>query len=76
MNQFCNLKYQFKSTVFNFLFWCFRESEDTMLLILKEIYSKMGIATDSQIPQQTMTIERPPPSPNTSRKENYSVPKV
>lgn len=41
----------------------FRESEDTMLLILKEIYSSMGISADNQIPQQTMRIERPCPSP-------------
>ena len=43
--------------------FCYRESEDTMLLILKEIYSSMGISVDSQIPQQTMTIERSSPSP-------------
>lgn len=36
-----------------------RESEDTMLLILKEIYSNMGVESDRQLPQQTMTIERP-----------------
>lgn len=37
---------------------CYWESEDTMLMILKEIYSSMDIATDDKIPQQTMTIER------------------
>ncbi|KAF2879623.1 hypothetical protein ILUMI_26536 [Ignelater luminosus] len=42
---------------------CYWESEDTMLLILKEIYSSMGIGADNQIPQQTMRIERPCPSP-------------
>lgn len=47
---------------------CYWESEDTMLMILKEIYGSMGIKSDSQIPQQTMTIERPPPSPKQSRK--------
>lgn len=46
---------------------CYWESEDTMLMILKEIYSSMGLKSDSQIPQQTMTIERPPPSPKQSR---------
>lgn len=46
---------------------CYWESEDTMLLILKEIYGSMGVESDSQIPQQTMTIERPPPSPKQSR---------
>ncbi|XP_017779711.1 PREDICTED: phospholipase DDHD2 isoform X2 [Nicrophorus vespilloides] len=46
---------------------CYWESEDTMLLILKEIYNSMNISTDSQIPQQTMTIERPPSSPRSGR---------
>lgn len=31
-----------------------------MLLILKEIYSSMGISTDNKVPQQTMSIERAP----------------
>ncbi|CAL7945667.1 unnamed protein product [Xylocopa violacea] len=43
---------------------CYWESEDTMLLILKEIYSSAGIQTDAQYPQQTLTIERSPPSPS------------
>ncbi|XP_011297093.1 phospholipase DDHD2 isoform X2 [Fopius arisanus] len=38
---------------------CYWESEDTMLLILKEMYGANGIQTDAQLPQQTMTIERP-----------------
>ncbi|XP_065074258.1 proline-rich protein 36 isoform X2 [Ochlerotatus camptorhynchus] len=38
---------------------CYWESEDTMLFLMKEIYSNMGVQSDSQIPQQTMTIERP-----------------
>ncbi|XP_044765161.1 SEC23-interacting protein [Coccinella septempunctata] len=38
---------------------CYWESEDTMLFILKEIYSTMEVKPDSQIPQATMTIERP-----------------
>lgn len=46
---------------------CYWDSEDTMLMILKEIYGSMGIQSDGQIPQQTMTIERPPPSPKQSR---------
>lgn len=42
-----------------FLFFeIFRESEDTTLFIIKEIYSSQGIRTDNQIPQPTMTIER------------------
>lgn len=47
---------------------CYWESEDTMLLILKEIYSSMGIQTDSQIPQQTMSVsvERPPSTSSSS----------
>ncbi|KAG5880945.1 hypothetical protein JTB14_010376 [Gonioctena quinquepunctata] len=46
---------------------CYWESEDTILLMLKEIYSSVGITSDSQIPQQSMTIERPPPSPTSLR---------
>ncbi|XP_029720369.2 mucin-5AC isoform X2 [Aedes albopictus] len=38
---------------------CYWESEDTMLFLMKEIYSSMGVQSDSQIPQQSMTIERP-----------------
>ncbi|CAG9759398.1 unnamed protein product [Ceutorhynchus assimilis] len=38
---------------------CYWESEDTVLLILKEIYTSMNIQTDDKIPQQSMTIERP-----------------
>lgn len=40
---------------------CYWESEDTALLVIKEIYSKMGVEPDRQIPQQTLTIERPVP---------------
>lgn len=29
-----------------------------MLLILKEIYGSMGIQTDAQLPQQSLSIER------------------
>ncbi|XP_014485037.1 PREDICTED: uncharacterized protein LOC106749771 isoform X2 [Dinoponera quadriceps] len=43
---------------------CYWESEDTMLLILKEMYGSMGIQTDAQLPQQTMSIERASPSPS------------
>ncbi|CAL1673935.1 unnamed protein product [Lasius platythorax] len=43
---------------------CYWESEDTMLLILKEIYGSKGIQTDTQLPQQTMSIERMSPSPS------------
>lgn len=46
---------------------CYWESEDTMLMILKEIYGSMDIKPDNQIPQQTMTIERPPSSPKPVR---------
>ncbi|KAI8128023.1 Phospholipase DDHD2 [Lucilia cuprina] len=35
------------------------DSEDTILFVMKEIYSGLGITPDSQVPQQTMTIERP-----------------
>lgn len=50
---------------------CYWESEDTILLMLKEIYSSMGITSDSQIPQQTMTIERP-----TNSSMNLSKPSI
>ncbi|XP_011707116.1 PREDICTED: phospholipase DDHD2-like, partial [Wasmannia auropunctata] len=43
---------------------CYWESEDTMLLILKEIYGSRGIQTDAQLPQQSMSIERVSPSPS------------
>lgn len=43
---------------------CYWESEDTMLLILKEIYGSRGIQTDAQLPQQSMSIERMSPSPS------------
>ncbi|KAL1492668.1 hypothetical protein ABEB36_010892 [Hypothenemus hampei] len=46
---------------------CYWESADTVLMILKEIYSSLNIETDSKIPQQTMTIERPPASPKGQR---------
>lgn len=39
-----------------------RESPDTTLFIMKEIYASLGIEADSKIPQQTMSIERPSPS--------------
>lgn len=38
---------------------CYWESEDTTLFVVKEIYSSMGVRTDSKIPQHTLTIERP-----------------
>ncbi|XP_032584341.2 proline-rich protein 36 isoform X2 [Drosophila mojavensis] len=38
---------------------CYWGSEDTILFVMKEIYAGLGISTDSQVPQQTMTIERP-----------------
>ncbi|XP_029051027.2 SEC23-interacting protein-like isoform X1 [Osmia bicornis bicornis] len=41
---------------------CYWESEDTMLMILKEIYGSAGIQTDAQLPQQTLSIERTSPS--------------
>lgn len=35
-----------------------------MLLMLKEIYGSRGIQTDTQLPQQSMLIERVSPSPS------------
>ncbi|XP_076179376.1 uncharacterized protein LOC143152776 isoform X1 [Ptiloglossa arizonensis] len=43
---------------------CYWESEDTMLMILKEIYGSAGIQTDAKLPQQTLSIERPSSSPS------------
>ncbi|XP_034937125.1 phospholipase DDHD2 isoform X2 [Chelonus insularis] len=34
---------------------CYWESEDTMLLILKEMYNSSGIQADAQLPQQMLT---------------------
>ncbi|CAK9800709.1 Phospholipase DDHD2 [Anthophora plagiata] len=59
---------------------CYWESEDTMLMMLKEIYGSAGIQTDTQLPQQTLTIERTSPSPSlsssSSTKCDGSVPVV
>lgn len=55
---------------------CYWESEDTILLMLKEIYSSMGATSDSQIPQQTMTIERATPSPNSVKKSHSPLAQV
>lgn len=52
---------------------CYWESEDTMLMIIKEIYGSLGVQADDQIPQQTMTIERPPPSPQQSRHQTQEI---
>lgn len=54
---------------------CYWESEDTMLFLMKEIYSSLGVQSDSQIPQQSMTIERPivSPTPSTSSQSNYNL---
>ena len=41
----------------------FRESEDTMLLILKEIYGSTGIQTDAQLPALSLQVC---PTPNSS----------
>lgn len=38
---------------------CYWDSEDTILFIMKEIYSSMGVEPDNQVPQHSMTIERP-----------------
>jgi len=49
---------------------CYWESADTILFIMKEIYSTMGIEADKEVPQQTLKIERPSsvesPQPSTS----------
>ncbi|XP_076658889.1 uncharacterized protein LOC143362526 isoform X2 [Halictus rubicundus] len=59
---------------------CYWESEDTMLMILKEIYGSEGIQTDAQLPQHTIPIERATPSPSlmpspsTSSKNSITAP--
>ncbi|XP_043490009.1 uncharacterized protein LOC122516344 isoform X2 [Polistes fuscatus] len=59
---------------------CYWESEDTILMILKEIYGSMGIQTDAKLPQQTLTIERPSlsssPSISSSFKSDTTVPLI
>lgn len=55
----CVLYKQTDTTYLIFFIHIFRESEDTILFMMKEIYTSMGIQTDGQIPQQTLTIERP-----------------
>jgi hypothetical protein len=50
---------------------CYWESADTILFIVKEIYSSMGIEADKEVPQHTLKIERPtstdaPTHPSTS----------
>lgn len=42
---------------------CYWESEDTMLLILKEIYGSTGIQTDAQLPALSLQVC---PTPNSS----------
>lgn len=36
-----------------------RESEDTMLMMLKEMYATMGVSPDSQVVQQILPFELP-----------------
>ncbi|XP_055622210.1 uncharacterized protein LOC129765744 isoform X2 [Toxorhynchites rutilus septentrionalis] len=54
---------------------CYWESEDTMLFLMKEIYTSMGVQSDSKIPQQSMTIERPiaSPTPSCNSHSNYNL---
>lgn len=56
---------------------CYWESEDTMLLMLKEIYGSMGIQADAQMPQN-ITIERvsapSTPGPSNSYQNNLTSP--
>ncbi|XP_076668980.1 uncharacterized protein LOC143369217 isoform X2 [Andrena cerasifolii] len=52
---------------------CYWESEDTMLMMLKEIYGSTGIQTDAQLPQQTLSIERVYPSPSSASPPSTST---
>jgi DDHD domain len=38
---------------------CYWDSADTILFIVKEIYSSMGVEADQEVPQHTLKIERP-----------------
>jgi hypothetical protein len=38
---------------------CYWNSADTILFIVKEIYSSIGIEADKEVPQHTLKIERP-----------------
>ncbi|CAH2065144.1 unnamed protein product, partial [Iphiclides podalirius] len=40
---------------------CYWESEDTMLLVLREVYSGRGVQPDGSRPQRTMTVQRTRP---------------
>lgn len=42
---------------------CYWESEDTMLMILKEVYGSMGISADSNVPLPIPPIDKAPMSP-------------
>uniref|UniRef100_S4PVW5 Phospholipase DDHD2 n=5 Tax=Pararge aegeria TaxID=116150 RepID=S4PVW5_9NEOP len=57
---------------------CYWESEDTMLVMLREIYNAIGVIPDCSVPQHTLTVQRSriqedsvsltyPESPSTSR---------
>ncbi|XP_045783593.1 uncharacterized protein LOC123879738 isoform X2 [Maniola jurtina] len=55
---------------------CYWESEDVMLVMLREIYNAIGVTPDCSVPQHTMTVHRsrltedsltPSESPSTSR---------
>lgn len=53
---------------------CYWESSDTILFMLREIYlTSMGILADSQIPQQSMTIERTLNTPSSSLNEKLNL---
>lgn len=43
---------------------CYWESEDTMLMVLKEVYSTMGISADNQVLQQNTRAAFPVSSPS------------
>ncbi|XP_055913448.1 mucin-2 isoform X2 [Eupeodes corollae] len=51
---------------------CYWESEDTILFVMKQIYNEIGISPDSQVPQQTMTIERPSSGGSTTQQSPTS----
>lgn len=52
---------------------CYWESADTILFIVKEIYSSMGIEADKEVPQHTLKIERPVSTSDSSCQPSTSV---
>lgn len=66
-----NIYFLYPQLTLNFKHFLSRESEDTMLMILKEIYGSTGVQADAQLPQQTLCVERMSPSPSLSSSSKH-----